>query len=124
MRNRGRGRRRVIEGIGVVAACLLLSTSCGTESTLQADACVPAGCALSPCVQDEVTMPAPVLDAKNRNREYVIEGEPPSPVNLPSGCRFHPRCPRATALCRQQDPALQTLTDSTGDHAVACHHPS
>ena len=50
---------------------------------------------------------------------FALEGEPPSPINLPSGCRFRTRCPRAAALCAEQDPAL--LSDGR-DRAVACHY--
>lgn len=49
---------------------------------------------------------------------FALEGEPPSPINLPSGCRFRTRCPRAAALCAEQDPAL--LSDGR-DRFVACH---
>jgi len=41
----------------------------------------------------------------------------PSPINPPSGCRFHPRCAFAEARCRSEEPALQGLLD----HQVACH---
>ena len=47
-----------------------------------------------------------------------IEGEIPNPVNLPSGCYFHDRCPYATDLCRKERPALK---DIGGGHCVACH---
>jgi oligopeptide/dipeptide ABC transporter ATP-binding protein len=48
-----------------------------------------------------------------------LEGEPPSPISLPTGCRFRPRCPRATSICAEREPEL------AGDlvAAVACHHP-
>ena len=46
-------------------------------------------------------------------------GETPSPMNMPSGCRFHTRCPRATTLCVSEEPVLQACG---GDHYVACHH--
>ncbi len=52
-------------------------------------------------------------------RPAALSGEIPSPVNPPSGCYFHPRCPYADELCRQQDPPL--LETETG-HLVACHH--
>lgn len=48
-----------------------------------------------------------------------LRGEPPSPVDRPSGCSFHPRCPRAEAICAQESPAL--LATGEGDHVAACH---
>jgi len=53
------------------------------------------------------------------DRLPAIAGAPPSPAAFPSGCRFHPRCPRATDICSGQVPALVT---SEG-RSVACHHP-
>jgi oligopeptide/dipeptide ABC transporter ATP-binding protein len=47
-----------------------------------------------------------------------IEGEPPSAVRVPAGCRFHPRCPWKVERCLREEPALKTLTPG---HAVACH---
>ena len=61
-----------------------------------------------------------VPDPSRHRQAAPLLGELPSPQNLPSGCRFHPRCPRATALCTQQEPLL---SDSGGGHLVACHHP-
>lgn len=52
-------------------------------------------------------------------RPKALSGEIPSPVNPPSGCYFHPRCPYADNLCRQQEPIL---TDTGNNHQVACHH--
>jgi oligopeptide transport system ATP-binding protein len=48
----------------------------------------------------------------------VVQGEVPSALNPPSGCRFHTRCPQAMARCRTDDPPLQ---DMGGGRAVACH---
>jgi peptide/nickel transport system ATP-binding protein len=48
-----------------------------------------------------------------------IAGELPSPLSPPPGCAFHPRCPKATALCREERPALTAREDGT---LVACHH--
>src|SRR5262249_42901618 len=64
----------------------------------------------------------PVADPEveaNRPRA-IIRGEVPSALNPPSGCRFHPRCPRAMEVCRSIDPQL---TDLGSDRAVACHLP-
>ena len=49
-----------------------------------------------------------------------ITGEPPSPVDPPSGCRFHPRCPAADEVCITTEPVMRAIGD---DHFVACHHP-
>ena len=64
----------------------------------------------------------PVPDPKeNRARSRtVIGGEPPSPINPPSGCRFHTRCTYATDVCRTLEPPL---TEYPGGHVAACHHP-
>jgi oligopeptide/dipeptide ABC transporter ATP-binding protein len=64
----------------------------------------------------------PIPDPKrNRERErIVLEGEPPNPIDPPSGCRFHPRCPRATDICQRVEPPL---TEYSNGHLAACHHP-
>ena len=61
----------------------------------------------------------PVADPKQRHRlRQVLQGEVPSPISPPPGCRFHTRCPMATAVCSQEEPKL------AGDaaHQVACHN--
>lgn len=60
----------------------------------------------------------PIADP-HHPRPAPLAGELPSPVNPPSGCYFHPRCPYADQLCRQQAPPL---TDLGAEHLVACHH--
>jgi oligopeptide/dipeptide ABC transporter ATP-binding protein len=64
----------------------------------------------------------PIPDPRrNRARtRHVVSGEPPNPIDPPSGCVFHPRCPRATDVCRTVEPPL---TQYAGDHVAACHHP-
>ena len=64
----------------------------------------------------------PVPDPEeNRARERpILIGEPPNPINPPTGCRFHTRCPRATDVCRAVEPQL---TEYANGHLAACHHP-
>ncbi len=58
---------------------------------------------------------------ENRARERrKAQGEPPSAINPPAGCRFHTRCPRATDICRAVEPQLSKYA---GGHIAACHHP-
>ena len=62
-----------------------------------------------------------------------VRGEVPSPLNPPSGCAFHPRCPRATDECRLKTPELKTVkffakrdsapAEEEPVRSVACHHP-
>ncbi len=62
----------------------------------------------------------PVPDP-NARRQYVMpRGEIPNPINPPSGCRFHPRCPIAKEICSQEMPMLKPLA-SDPEHQVACH---
>jgi oligopeptide/dipeptide ABC transporter ATP-binding protein len=51
----------------------------------------------------------------------VLSGDVPSPINPPSGCPFHTRCPHATERCRAEQPALREVAGRTG-HTVACHY--
>ena len=61
---------------------------------------------------------APVPDPSRRGRKIVLEGDVPSPLNPPSGCAFHTRCPIATERCRKEAPVL--AVNSAG-RMVACH---
>ena len=60
----------------------------------------------------------PDPDPRNRRAEQELKGEVASAIDLPSGCRFHPRCPLAQAICREQEPALRELQDG---RQAACH---
>ncbi len=67
-------------------------------------------------------VPVPDPDLSARREQIVLEGDVPSPVAPPSGCRFHPRCRYATEICTQQEPPLVPHGNSQG-HLAACHHP-
>ncbi|AXF55654.1 ABC transporter ATP-binding protein [Salicibibacter kimchii] len=64
----------------------------------------------------------PVPDPEKKSERIVLEGDVPSPLNPPSGCRFHTRCPFATEICKQEDPELRATDDMNSDHHAACHH--
>ena len=60
----------------------------------------------------------PVPDPGARGTRRILQGDVPSPIDRPSGCHFHTRCPYATDRCRSDDPQLH---DVAPGHAVACH---
>ena len=65
----------------------------------------------------------PSLTPRQRQeRPLIARGETPSPLNVPSGCRFRTRCPRATDQCAEQEPQIRQVGANPG-HFVACHHP-
>ena len=64
----------------------------------------------------------PVPNPRTPARRMLLQGDPPSPANPPSGCRFHTRCPMAQAVCKERTPALtERPSSSNGGHWVACH---
>jgi oligopeptide/dipeptide ABC transporter ATP-binding protein len=65
-------------------------------------------------------VPIPDPDLSEQRERIVLEGDVPSPIYPPSGCRFHPRCRYATEICSQVEPPL---TDYGNGHLAACHHP-
>jgi oligopeptide/dipeptide ABC transporter ATP-binding protein len=65
-------------------------------------------------------IPIPDPEENRRRERLVVSGEPPNPINPPSGCVFHPRCPRATDVCREIEPPLARYANG---HLAACHHP-
>jgi len=60
----------------------------------------------------------PIPDPEAKRERIILGGEPPSPANPPSGCRFHPRCKYAREICSRQEP---TLIEVKPGHYVACH---
>jgi len=58
-----------------------------------------------------------------RQERVILTGDVPSPVNPPSGCRFHPRCPKAQPICSTEEPALERKPGDAPDHLTACHFP-
>ncbi|MCH7960504.1 MAG: ABC transporter ATP-binding protein, partial [Candidatus Hydrogenedentes bacterium] len=61
-------------------------------------------------------VPVPIPGAQRKRQ--VLEGDIPSPINPPSGCHFHPRCPDCESICKTEPTRLTDLTDS---HRAACH---
>ncbi|MCI7589376.1 MAG: ABC transporter ATP-binding protein [Candidatus Treponema excrementipullorum] len=63
-------------------------------------------------------VPVPDPEKSKTRQRIVLEGDIPSPINPPSGCRFHTRCPYATARCKEEVPEFRELAPN---HWVACH---
>ena len=64
---------------------------------------------------------APEKDPSAGRERVALDGEPPDPVNLPSGCVFAPRCPKARSECREAEPTPNEA--GSGDHTAACYFP-
>ncbi|MDB6062341.1 MAG: peptide transporter substrate-binding protein [Verrucomicrobiaceae bacterium] len=65
------------------------------------------------------SIPKPVPGAR-RQHHALLTGEVPSPINPPSGCRFHTRCPKAESICKVEKPAFDMIANDE-QHRVACH---
>ena len=65
-------------------------------------------------------VPIPDPDLAHARERIVLQGDVPSPINPPSGCRFHPRCRYMTDICQEVEPPL---TSYGNGHLAACHHP-
>ncbi|MFQ5532474.1 MAG: ABC transporter ATP-binding protein [Candidatus Methylomirabilales bacterium] len=60
----------------------------------------------------------PVADPQTKRQRITLEGDPPSPIQVPSGCRFHPRCPKRFDRCDIEEPVLREVSSG---HWVSCH---
>ena len=60
----------------------------------------------------------PVPDPDAKRKRIVLDGEIPNPINPPSGCRFHTRCPYRERICEIEEPVMIDIGDG---HRVACH---
>nr|WP_207754275.1 dipeptide ABC transporter ATP-binding protein [Caldicoprobacter guelmensis] len=63
-------------------------------------------------------IPVPDPDAAQQRKRIILEGDVPTPINPPSGCRFRTRCPIARKMCAEEEPVMK---DYGGGHMVACH---
>jgi oligopeptide/dipeptide ABC transporter ATP-binding protein len=66
----------------------------------------------------------PTPDPKAIRNRVILQGDVPSPLNPPSGCFFHPRCPIARPNCSVDYPELRDVSAWNGVHQAACHYPS
>jgi oligopeptide/dipeptide ABC transporter ATP-binding protein len=60
----------------------------------------------------------PKRDPRDRSRPQILRGEPPNPIDVPTGCRFHPRCPVAEERCQRVDPILKPIARRSNQHAA------
>ena len=64
-------------------------------------------------------VPIPDPDIQHTRKRIILQGDPPSPINPPSGCRFHTRCPIAQAICSQEP--MPPVREVGPGHFCACH---
>jgi peptide/nickel transport system ATP-binding protein len=63
----------------------------------------------------------PQISQQGQRMTLRVQGDPPSPLHPPSGCRFHPRCPQASEVCRHEAPVMRQPQGQASQHRVACH---
>jgi oligopeptide transport system ATP-binding protein len=65
-------------------------------------------------------VPIPDPQLERQRKRIILQGDVPSPINSPSGCRFHPRCPNAQEICSIEEPQLKNYSEDAGEHLAAC----
>ena len=65
-------------------------------------------------------VPIPDPQLERQRKRIILQGDVPSPINPPSGCRFHPRCPNAQEICSVEEPQLKNYSEDTEEHLAAC----
>jgi oligopeptide/dipeptide ABC transporter ATP-binding protein len=68
-------------------------------------------------------VPLPDPNQSEQRQQIVLVGDVPSPIAPPTGCRFHPRCPKAAQVCVAEDPVLEPRLGDGPEHLAACHLP-
>jgi oligopeptide/dipeptide ABC transporter ATP-binding protein len=68
-------------------------------------------------------VPVPDPDRSDQREQIILAGDVPSPIMPPSGCRFHPRCPKASPVCVTDEPELVPRLGDGPEHRAACHLP-
>jgi oligopeptide transport system ATP-binding protein len=61
----------------------------------------------------------PVANPKGKRQRIILQGDVPSPINVPPGCTFHPRCPMARDNCKRDIPGLE---EKAAGHFASCHY--
>lgn len=65
-------------------------------------------------------VPIPDPEKERQRKRIILQGDVPSPINPPSGCRFHPRCPNAQEICSIEEPQLKNYSEDAEEHLAAC----
>ncbi|HHT79401.1 MAG TPA: dipeptide ABC transporter ATP-binding protein [Actinobacteria bacterium] len=65
-------------------------------------------------------IPIPDPEIERKRQRIILPGDVPSPINPPSGCRFHPRCPNAQEICSKEEPVLKNYSKDGKEHLAAC----